>query len=257
MNPGIQPFREKLRRFQGEHPLFQGVHPFWRECFHGRLSPADVRAWALEAYPIVRDFSRLYTHVAAKCESEQTMTFLAETIYEETGSGVEAESHPTLFRNLMRALEVPEDEILHLNPTETGRAAWEFCWETARHDSFLSGLTLVGIGIERPLPNLFQLLARAFQRYYVKNAEAVKFFVVHTVADVKHSQIAARVISELAQSAAAQARVREVLFQFWDLQKRQLDELYRASQCRPHREGVRLESVKSNKAPVEALAKTS
>jgi pyrroloquinoline quinone (PQQ) biosynthesis protein C len=232
MNPGIQPFREKLRRFQSQHPLFQGVHPFWRDCFYGRLSTADLRAWALDAYPVVRDFSRLYTHVAAKCESEQTMTFLAETIYEETGSGVEAESHPTLFRKLLRALDVHENEISPINPTETGRAVWEFCWETARNDSFLAGLTLVGIGIERPLPNLFQLLARAFPRYYVKDADAVKYFTVHTVADVKHSQIAARVISELAQSAAAQSRVREVLFQLWDLQKRQLDELYRASQCR-------------------------
>ena len=239
-NPGIQPFRETLRRFQDQHPLFQGIHPFWRDCFYGRLSTADLRAWALDVYPIVRDFPRIYTHVAAKCESERTMTFLAETIYEETGSGVESESHPTLFRNLLRGLDVPEDEILPISPNEAGRAVWEFCWDTARNDSFLAGLTVVGIGIERPLPNLFQLLARAFRRHYVRDADAVKFFAVHTVADVKHSQIAARVISGLAQSAAAQSRVREVLFQLWDLQKRQLDELYRASQCRPNGELVRL-----------------
>jgi pyrroloquinoline-quinone synthase len=229
MNSTASPFRQELRAMQGQHPLFQSTHPFWAACFRGRLSRAQAQRWALDVYPIIRDFSRLYINVAARCESERTLTFLAETIFEETGSGVESESHPTLFRNFLGALGVDERDLRDQPETEAGRAFWHFCWDTARDASFLEGLTLVGIGIERPLPAFFQMIARAFQRHYGLNAEAVKFFSIHTVADVKHSQLASRIVAELAGTPAQQARVREVLFRVWDLQLAQLDELQRAA----------------------------
>jgi pyrroloquinoline quinone (PQQ) biosynthesis protein C len=232
MNSELTPFREKLRHVQSQHPLFQRPHPFWRDCFQGRLAVADLGAWGLDVYPLIRDFARLYTLVAAKCESERTLTFLAETIFEETGSGLEKESHPTLFRNFLNALDVPDDTILTATSSQTAQAVREFCRKIAREDSFLAGLTLLGLGIERPLPHLFQLLLRAFPRHYHLPANAVKYFAVHTVADVKHSQIAARVVAELAQTPAAQARVCEVLFQLWDLQQAHLDERYEAAQRR-------------------------
>lgn len=219
-------FRREIRLFQNQHPLFQCIHPFWRDCFRGRLEDADILRWALDVYPVVRDFSRLYVQVASKCESENTLTFLAETIFEETGCGVEAESHPTLFRTFLKALGAPENGIPERSETNAGCEFFEHSWRVARDGSFLEGLAYVGLGIERPLPGFFQMIARAFQKHHGLNASAVKFFDVHTVADVKHSQLAARIVAELAQTEAQQARVRDVLVRVWDLQKRQLDELY-------------------------------
>jgi pyrroloquinoline quinone (PQQ) biosynthesis protein C len=210
--------------------LFQSMHPFWRDCFRGRLEIADIRRWALDVYLVVRDFSWLYVQVASKCEAESTLTFLAETIFEETGSGVEAESHPTLFRGFLKALGVPENEIRESSETKAGRDILDHSWRMARHGSFLEGLTCLGLGIERPLPAFFQMIARSFQKHFGLEASALKFFEIHTIADVKHSQVAARIVSELAQTREQQARVREVLIELWDLQKRQLDELHQ--RCR-------------------------
>jgi len=210
--------------------LFQNTHPFWRDCFRGRLDIADIRRWALDVYPLIRDFSRLYVRVASKCETERTLTFLAETIFEETGSGVEAESHPTLFRGFLKALGVSENEIRESSETRAGRELYDHSWRLVGEGTFLEGLTYLGLGIERPLPAFFQMIARSFQKHHGLEAAAVKFFDVHTVADVKHSQLAARIVAELAQTKTQQARVREVLAGVWDLQKRQLDELYQ--QCR-------------------------
>jgi pyrroloquinoline quinone (PQQ) biosynthesis protein C len=219
-------FRRELRQFQQEHPLFQTIHPFWRDCFRGRLERGDIRRWALDVYPLIRDFPRLYVQVASKCDDEKTLTFLAETVFEETGGGVESESHPTLFRAFLKALEVPEHEIRERSETQAGRAFWEHSWRMVRDGTFLEGLTYLGLGIERPLPGLFEMIARSFQQQHGLDASAVKFFKVHTVADVKHSQLAARIVSELAQTSEQQARMREVLMEVWDLQMRQLDELY-------------------------------
>jgi len=232
MNSGAAAFREQIRLFQQQHPLFQSVHPFWQDCFRGRLDREDIRLWARDVYPVIRDFARLYVQVAAKCDSEQTLTFLGETIFEETGSGVEQESHPTLFRNFLRALEVTENELPAGGITGAGRDHWEFCWDIARDGTFLEGLTLVGIGIERPLPVFFQMIARAFERHHGLDAAALKYFAVHTVADVKHSQLASRIVSERARSAAEQARVREVLFELWDRQLRQMDAIHELARNR-------------------------
>lgn len=219
------PFRRELRALQRRHPFHAGIHPFWRDTFRGRQPVATIRAWAGDVYPLVRDFSRLYLHVAAKCADERILTFLAETIFEETGGGVEAESHPTLFRRFLQSLGVNETEVIPVPATRAGRACHEFAWATVREGSFLEGLTLVGLGIERPLPALFAMIARAFQRHLAVPEADLRFFAVHTVADVKHSQLAARIVGELAVTPEQQAQVAAVLNRLWNLQHAQLDEL--------------------------------
>jgi len=69
------------------------------------------------------------------------------------------------------------------------------------------------------------MIRRTFQTHYGMDETAVRFFSVHTVADVKHSQLAARLVSELARTPEQQHQVRSVLIRLWDLQQRQLDEL--------------------------------
>jgi pyrroloquinoline quinone (PQQ) biosynthesis protein C len=226
MTNNTLPFRQELRAMQQQHPLFQTTHPFWNDCFRGRLSVDDLRCWGLDVYPMIRRFANFYVNVAAKCDSERTLTFLAETIFEETGSGVEAESHPTLFRNFLKALGISDDDISENCITEAGGACAKFCHDLTRTGTFLEGIALVGVGIERTLPGFFQMLAQTFQRRYSMDESAVKFFLIHTVADVKHSQIASRIVAELAETPNARKQIRELLFHFWDLQKRQLDELH-------------------------------
>lgn len=226
MKNDILPFRHELRAMQQEHPLFQATHPFWNDCFRGRLSADDLRRWGLDVYPMIRRFANFYVNVAAKCDCERTLTFLAETIFEETGSGVEAESHPTLFRNFLNAIGVPDEGISENGVTEAGIAGAKFCHDLTRNGTFLEGITLVGIGIERTLPGFFQMLARTFQRRYSLDERAVKYFLIHTVADVKHSQVASRIVAERVETIEARQQIRELLFRFWDLQKRQLDELH-------------------------------
>jgi hypothetical protein len=56
-----------------------------------------------------------------KCRNENTLTFLAETIFEQTRSGVEAESHPILFGRFLKAIGVLESETPERGETRDGR----------------------------------------------------------------------------------------------------------------------------------------
>ncbi|GEM_PF-2453521 len=230
-NDTSRAFRLELKQIQKQHPLFRRTHPFWRDCFRGKLSKKDVRHWALEIYPLVEIFSRLYIQVAAHCESERALTFLAETIYEETGSGKESESHPLLFRNFLNSLGVVDDEIPHHSTTEAGKKLVDYSWKTVREGTFLEGLSLVGLGIERPLPTFFKMISNSFQKHLRLTETDVHFFAVHTVADVKHSQLAARIVAEEARTSDQRKSVARILNKVWDLQLQQLDTLA-ANRCR-------------------------
>ena len=223
-------FLQELSKMPGEHTLFQHTHPFWRNCFRGRLPMDGLRQWALGVYPNVRDFPQFYLNIAAKCDCERTLTLLGETIYEETGSGQIDESHPTVFRNFMQALGISHEEMTDPDTTPTGKAVWDYFWSVARDETFVNGLALVGLAIEGPLAKFAAPLARALQKHYGLTSEDLKFFSIHRVSDVKHSHLAAKIITDLAVAPELQSQVREVIFRAWDLQRAHLDALH---QCFP------------------------
>lgn len=220
------PFRHELRRLGEQHPLFRRTHPFWRDCFRSRLPAAALRQWARDIYPFVRDFPWQYLHVAVKCDSVPALTGLCETIYEETGCGQAKLAHSELFKRFMFALGMSEADALDAPETDTGRAFWDVVTQTSRQGTFLEALTCVGLGVERPLPKFFPMVAKALGRHYGLDAEAVEFFSIHSVADVKHSQFAAKLVAERATTPELQALVKRIIFTVWDRQLAHLDELH-------------------------------
>jgi pyrroloquinoline quinone (PQQ) biosynthesis protein C len=225
-------FRQELRQLAPRHPLFQRTHPFWRDAFRGRLPVDALRLWARDIYPFVRDFPWQYLHVAIKCRSVSALTGLCDTIYEETGSGQPDQAHSELFKRFMFALELDEADLLDEPQTETGRAFWQLVTDLSRHGTFVESLACVGLGVERPLPQFFPLVARAMERHYGMTAGDVEFFSIHSVADVKHSQLAAKLVAEAATTPAMQTRVEEIIFSVWDRQLAHLDELHSLA-CHP------------------------
>lgn len=219
-------FRQELRQLSHQHPLFQRTHPFWRDCFRGRLPVAALRCWAIDIYPFVRDFPWQYLHVAIKCRSVPALTGLCETIYEETGCGQVKLAHSELFKRYLFALGLQETDAHNEPQTASGKHFWELVTEISREGTFVESLACVGLGVERPLPKFFPMVAKALERHYGLSEEAVEFFSIHSVADVKHSQLAARLVAEAATTTAIQSRVKEIVLSVWDRQLAHLDELY-------------------------------
>lgn len=218
-------FRRHLKGLPQTHPFYQKAHPFWRACFRGRLPIEAIRAWALDTHPFVRDFPRSYMQVASKTDSTEALTYLGETIYEETGCGVVSESHANLFMGFMKGLGMTEDDLLPEPPSKGGRAAWEYVSNMAREGTFLEGLACVGLGVERPLPEFYAMLARSFTSRYNVPADSVRYFSLHTSADVKHSMTALKIILQGSETVAMQQRVEQVIKGLWDIQAQHLDEL--------------------------------
>jgi pyrroloquinoline quinone (PQQ) biosynthesis protein C len=219
-------FRNELRHLASTHPLFQRTHPFWRDCFRGRLPAEALHVWARDIYPFVRDFPWQYLHVAVKCRSVPALTGLCETIFEETGCGRLDQAHSELFKRFMLAMGMEEADARETPVTEEGRAFWRVVTSHSREGTFLEALTCVGLGVERPLPKFFPMVARALERHYGLDAASVEFFSVHSVADVKHSQLAAKLVAEEARTHADQARVKEIIFDIWNHQLAHLDALH-------------------------------
>jgi len=71
------------------------------------------------------------------------------------------------------------------------------------------------------------MLARGFRRRFQLSDDSLRYFAVHSVADIKHAQVAARIIDGLANTDSLRQSVREILRRFWNLQLAQLDEIHR------------------------------
>lgn len=218
-------FRQHLKLLPQQHPFYQKAHPFWQACFRGRLPVEALRAWALDTHPFVRDFPRSYMMVAAKTDSTEALTYLGETIYEETGCGEVAESHANLFQTFMEGLGMTKADLLPEPPSKGGRAAWEYVTRMAREGTFMEGLACVGLGVERPLPEFYAMLAKTFNRRYGVAKEPLRYFSLHTSADVKHSLTALKIILQEVKTPEMQVRVTQVITGLWDIQLQHLDEL--------------------------------
>jgi pyrroloquinoline quinone (PQQ) biosynthesis protein C len=218
-------FRKLLKQLPQTHPFYQKAHPFWRVCFKGKLPKEAICAWALDTHPFVRDFPRAYMRVAAKTDSTEALTYLGETIYEETGCGEVSESHANLFSTFMGGLGMSEQDLLPEPPSKGGRAAWAYVGEMAKSGTFLEGLACVGLGVERPLPEFYAMLAKSFQARYAVPESSVRYFSLHTSADVKHSMTALKIILREANTEELQQRVVQVITGLWDIQLQHLDEL--------------------------------
>lgn len=227
-------FRLHIKSLARKHPLYARVHPFWRAVFKGRLPLDSLRQWALDIYPFVRDFPKFYMHVAVKAPDVESLTFLGETIFEETGGGKISEAHSHLFMTFMKGIGIQPENISPEPPSEAGKAIWKYGWKTSREAAYLEGLAFVGLGVERPLPSFFGLLAEAFEKRYQIDPACTHFFSIHTQADVKHSQTALRLVLKTVSNESEQAAVEQSMRGLWDLQYANLNWLmFQTGTCRP------------------------
>lgn len=65
--------------------------------------------------------------VAAKTDSTEALTYLGETIYEETGCGEVAESHANLFQTFMEGLGMTKADLLPEPPSQGGAGGLGVC----------------------------------------------------------------------------------------------------------------------------------
>lgn len=176
MHEFVQQFREKGLT----HKLWQ--HPFFAKKF----TKDDLRMWAIQAGRIDEVFAEILQNMINNpAIPPANHTPIQENLNDEMGNGDELKVHFTLFRNLLHALEIGEEEYENA-PMNLGTQKIIDSLRNASLDTN-NPLRILSLMASEELicPNEFPILL-AELREYVDPKDLV-YFDVHIEADVKHA----------------------------------------------------------------------
>ena len=199
-------------------------HPFYVLWSRGRLSPENIREYAISYYPHVAAFPRYVSGVHANCEDAVLRQELLENLIEEERG---PNNHPALWRRFAAALGASESDLQTRPRTaEVAETIAEFSRAT-RRGSVPEGLAAL-YAYESQIPEIAKTKREGLAAFYgVDDAEAIRFFTVHEKADVWHRQVEREALGRVAETAEDRARALAAAGRCLDALNRALDGVMR------------------------------
>jgi len=166
------------------HPVM--THPFWQRFRQGALSTFQLRAFSLQYYQHVKR-TRLYAAaVLARTPIEEIQSALTSILWDEYGQGNIEKTHPAQFRKMLRSLDLREADWEHTEPLPELEMYSDIHFRLCTQYNFWTGLGVVGIAMELPIPTLYQYLVEGFTRSGLKE-DILEFFIEHGPMDIQHA----------------------------------------------------------------------
>lgn len=179
-------------------------HPFYQAWQQGKLSPDDLRYYAVEYYPHVAAFPRYVSAVHSNTpELKARQTLLENLIAEEQG----AENHPELWLRFAEGLGLKREDVLGAEPQPETSKCVEAFLSLTRDTDHLVGLSAL-YAYESQIPAVSATKRDGLRRFYGINDEASHaFFAVHEAADVWHARAERELIEASARTPERRERV--------------------------------------------------
>lgn len=180
------------------------AHPFYQAWEEGKLTADALKAYAKQYFHHVEAFPRAVSAVHANCPDAKGRRLLAENLAEEEGLGVGKTDHATLWLGFAAGMGADEEDVrsVKLNP-ETVRLIETF--RSLSRRSYASGLGAL-YAYESQLPAIAKTKIKGLvERYGVNDEPSLKFFEVHELADVEHSDVCRELLDALPEHERAAA----------------------------------------------------
>ncbi|BAC91104.1 iron-containing redox enzyme family protein [Gloeobacter violaceus] len=136
-------------------------------------------------YPISLDFPIFLARAIGHVRDENARLLLVGNLYEEHGNLDASQTHPELFRNYIRALDLNPDAFVNLDNAPAAAVVERYnavCAEGPDHRA----LAML-YGFEKQFSPICTLLAAGLRRLEL-DEDAVRFFDVHSEVDVDHAE---------------------------------------------------------------------
>jgi pyrroloquinoline quinone (PQQ) biosynthesis protein C len=192
----------------------------------GTLTREAIKLWALQAMPVVEQFTRFISAIHANCPYRDAQQLLAENLWEEHGRGRAPQDHFSLVKRLALSLGATEEEIRLSTPLPETEAWIAHCLELTRNRSFVEGLTAIGVGIESYIPVYFGAMAEALEKAFGLQPEDLQFLRVHVGEDDDHARRSMEMIEKYALSDDDKERAKAALRDTMMVKRRFAEALY-------------------------------
>ena len=209
-----------------------GAHPLWLRIGEGGVDRAGLQRFAVEFFLQVREFPRAVSALHSACPHSEERRLLAESLWEEeTGlvSGCNL-PHPELFIVFAEALGLSREQLVEGVALPATASLIHWFELSTRQRSFLEGAAAINLAAEGQVPGAFGPFARALEKHYGLDREAVAFWDVHEMADREHSDVGDHIVVRFADTTEKQDAVRRAVqcsldrwWQFFDGIQRAID----------------------------------
>jgi pyrroloquinoline-quinone synthase len=194
------------------------AHPFYQAWENGSLTRDALKAYAKQYFHHVEAFPRAVSAVHANCPNAAGRRLLAENLAEEEGLGEGKDDHASLWLGFAAAMGADEEDVRTVRINPETRALIDAFRALSRR-SYASGLAAL-YAYESQLPAIARTKIKGLvERYGVSDPAALRFFEVHEVADIEHSDVCRELLDALppherAEAHAAACELAEALCSF-------------------------------------------
>ena len=184
---------------------------FYPAFIMGKLTPAQLRRWAMDMYHFVQPgipaLTAWLSHAPTTVERESAR-LIARNLAGELGFLSEPD-HRDLYVQFMGGLGISEDDAReHVPLASTIGGATVLC--AFCRSSFEEGLGSFGLGMEMQVPgrpNGAAMILKALEHYDLSE-KAKEFYRIHVEAEEEHGDNAERAVAPFVQTRDQQALVR-------------------------------------------------
>jgi len=180
------------------------AHPFYQAWEMGSLSREALAEYAKQYFHHVEAFPQAVSAVHANCPDAKGRRLLAENLAEEEGIGAGKDDHASLWLGFAAGLGADEAAVRAVNVAPETQVLIDAFRKLSRQ-SYASGLGAL-YAYESQLPNIAKTKIKGLvERYDANDARTLKFFEVHELADIEHSDVCRELLDSLPEADRAEA----------------------------------------------------
>jgi pyrroloquinoline-quinone synthase len=180
------------------------AHPFYQAWEAGALSRETLRSYAAQYFHHVEAFPRAVSAVHSNCPDAKGRRLLAENLAEEEGLGEGKNDHASLWMDFARGMGADDAGVrsAHLH-AETQTLIDTF--QRLSRRSYAAGLGAL-YAYESQLPAIAKTkIAGLVDNYDITDEATLRFFKVHELADIEHSDVCRELLDALPEDQRAEA----------------------------------------------------
>lgn len=181
MNPNE--FQVALDARISQHDLL--THPFYKAWSAGKLSVEHLRAYAREYFHHVAAYPTFLSAFHSRLADGSLRRAVLRNLADEE---VEGRTHSDMWLDFAEGVGLSSDEVRRSQPSAAVRLLIERFHRNASKDSSVEVLAAL-YAYESQVPRISSEKARSLLSHYGTDAHTCGYFVLHSYADVIHSQI--------------------------------------------------------------------
>jgi len=161
-------------------------HDFYTAWSRGELTREDLREYASEYWHHVSAFPTYLSALHSELPDGELRRMVLANLADEEGMR-DGTPHSDLWMDFARGMGAHESEVRDRNLSPDTRALIQHFRDTMHHSPAAALAALYAY--ESRVPAIAQTKAEGLEKHYSADEATRRYFTVHTVADVYHSQV--------------------------------------------------------------------